>query len=72
MRKKDNSSKFLINKIFIKMIITSLIVLFLGIIGLIVFLINDTFIISPAIYILMIVMGLGWGATAITMKLTRK
>lgn len=72
MRKKDNSSKFLINKIFIKMIITSLIVLFLGIIGLIVFLINDIFIISPAIYILMIVMGLGWGATAITMKLTRK
>ena len=72
MRKKDNSSKFLINKIFIKMIITSLIVLFLGIIGLIVFLINDTFIISPAIYILMIIMGLGWGATAITMKLTRK
>ena len=72
MRKKDNSSKFLINKIFIKMIITSLIVLFLGIIGLIVFLINDTFIISPAIYILMIVMGLSWGATAITMKLTRK
>ena len=72
MRKKDNNSKFLINEIFMKMMIISLIILFLGIIGLIVFSINGTFIISPAICILMIIMGLGWGATAITMKLTRK
>ena len=72
MRKKDNNSKFLINEIFMKMMIISLIILFLGIIGLIVFLINDTFIISPAIYILMIIIGVGLGATAITMKLTRK
>ena len=72
MRKKDNNSKFLINEIFMKMIITSLIVFFLGVIGLVIFSINDVFIFSPAIYVLMIIMGLGWGATAITMKLTRK
>ena len=72
MRKKDNNSKFLINEIFMKMMITSLIVLFLGVIGLVIFSINDVFIFSPAIYVLMIIMGLGWGATAITMKLTRK
>lgn len=72
MRKKDNSSKFLINKIFMKMMITSLIILFLGVIGLVIFSINGIFVISPAIYVLMIAMGLGWGAIAIIMKLTRK
>ena len=72
MRKKDNNSKFLINEIFMKMIITSLIVFFLGVIGLVIFSINDVFIFSPAICILMIIIGLGWGTTAVTIKLTRK
>ena len=70
--RKNNNLKTLINEIFVKMMITSLIVLFLGIIGLIIFSINGTFVISPAIYMLMIIMGLGLGATAIMMKITRK
>lgn len=70
--RKNNNLKTLINEIFVKMMITSLIVLFLGIIGLIIFSINGTFIISPAIYVLMMIMGLGLGATAIMMKITRK
>ena len=70
--RKNNDLKTLINKIFVKMMIASLIVLFLGIIGLIIFSINGTFVISPAMYILMIIIGLGLGATAIAMKIKRK
>ena len=70
--RKNNDLKALINKIFVKMMIASLIILFLGIIGLIIFLINGTLVISPAAYILMIMMGLGLGTIAITMKITRK
>lgn len=70
--RKNNDLKTLINKIFVKMMITSLIILFLGIIGLIIFSINGTFVISPAIYMLMIIIGLGLGTTAIAIKIKRK
>ena len=70
--RKNNDLKTLINKIFVKMMITSLIILFLGIIGLIIFSINGTFVIPPATYILMIIMGIGLGAIAIAMKTMRK
>lgn len=55
-----------INKIHLEFLMSAFITIIISLIGLIVFSINGFYIIHPYIYILGVVMGFGWGATAIT------
>lgn len=55
-----------INKIHIEFLMSAFIAIIISLIGLIIFSINGFYLIHPYIYILGIIMGIGWGATAIT------
>lgn len=54
-----------LNQVHIEFLLVSFITIILSLVGIIVFSVSGFYIIHPSIYMLLFIMGIGWGATAI-------